>query len=256
MKPAQYMAVALGLLVMAAPVHSATYSNLAGSATGFQYQSQPRSYVIEQTHNFAKQAVTTGDVVKLIHVPAGARALFVQAEILTAATAIDSYQQTISVGDSADPDGWLTTFSATNEAQFISDAAIAYTFTPAMASVTNQVVTNVALETFYYTLEPISPITNLLLESVAVMETNVLTNVVLEAGAIELPGLVTNATASVQYGDLVTTAPTGGAVTVTITPAYGLGRYYLTNDTINITAAGRITNGSVRVRLAAIDLSQ
>lgn len=171
-----FVLCAPALFLCCATAFAATYSNLAGSATGFQYRNEPRAYVVEQTHDFSKRSVTTGDIVRLIHVPPMARVLSVQASIVSASTVIAGDDQTLSVGDDADGTGWLAGVDPTG--------ATSYESTPILSVQSN--------------------------------------------------------------------APAA----VVVQPAYALGKYYGNADTIDIRAEGRITNGQLRVRAAAIDLSR
>lgn len=237
MKQGHYKSAVLRAFVLCAPalfssccpVFAATYDNRAGSTNGFQFRYEPRAYVVEQTHDFSSRSVTTGDVVRLINIPPQAKVTTVQVEILTACTPIGSDNQYVSIGDGFTPAGWISGIIASTVASSDSSPTLSASLTPQAVSLPS------------------------LLPSVLV------TGAVLEVQSVDLGGtnVVTNAILSVQSGaptsaDLMT----NGTISVSVSPPYAMGKYYGNHDTIDLLAYGRITNGVIRVRAAAIDFSR
>lgn len=74
-------------------------------------------------------------------------------------------------------------------------------------------------------------------------------------GWVSSLSVVTTAKAS-SAPTVTATGPQSTNLTVTVSPAYGLGKQYTAADTIDLTANGVVVDGVLRVRVALIDLTR
>lgn len=55
---------------------------------------------------------------------------------------------------------------------------------------------------------------------------------------------------------ITATGPQSTNLTVSVSPAYAMGKYYTANDTIDLKVAGDLVDGKVRVRVAVLDFTK
>lgn len=186
-------ALVIAAFFAAVASYGATYTNATIGGTGFAWKNTQKTVIVEASHDFSVQSVTTNDVIQMVSVPANARVLAVAVEVDTTSTQNTNTTQTIDIGDGTTPAGYVSNRSLLTASQSDNAPTLTATLTP-------------------YTT----------------------TN---------------GSSGGVAY-------LTNGAVTVTTTPTYGLGKTYTADDTIDITADGVLIDGVVKVKALIADLTQ